>query len=136
MAKNHQNIIDAIDTNKFRSDIQKLHKKFNQDNPEQIFDQKSSSLTKTIILRIIENFGVSVERLNDPFEKFWKINRKYFLQIRKQKNVQKYLKEIEKLSNKLIEKNSFIIDNLTKIINEYTKEYGISLKDELKDFVR
>ena len=136
MAKKYQELMDTINTDSFRLKVKRILEEHNKKYPKLMLNPEINSLSKTITYRIIEKIDLNIELLHDPLEKIWETNRKYFLQIRKQKNVQKYLKEIEKLSNKLIEKNSFIIDNLTKIINEYTKEYGISLKDELKDFVR
>lgn len=133
LAEKHQDFIAAINTDDFRMKIKKLHEKFNQNNSDLKFNQEINSLSKTIILRIIENADVNVERLNDPFENFWKENRKFFLNMRKQKKLLKYLNEIEILSSQLVEKNKFIIKNLEDILNEYTKEYGISLEKELVD---
>ena len=133
LRKNHQELIGTINTDSFRLKVKKILEEHNKKYPKLMLNQEINSLSKTITYRIIEKFDLNIERFHDPLEKIWETNRKSFLQIRKQKNVQKYLKEIEKLSNKLIEKNSFIINNLTKIINEYTKEYGISLSDKLND---
>ena len=63
------------------------------------------------------------------------MNRKYFLGLRKKKEQQKYIKEIDNLSNQLIEKNKFIIKNLEEILNIYTKKYGLSLEKELVSFM-
>lgn len=135
LAEKRQSFINTINTDAFRMKVKELHEKFNQNNPNLKFNQEIDSLSKTIVLCIIENADVNVERLNAPFENFWKENGKFFLNMRKQKKLLKYLNEIEALSSQLVEKNKFIIKSLEDILNEYTKKYGISLEKELVGYM-
>jgi len=134
LAEKHQVLVDALNTDEFRMKIKKLREEFNQKNPHLKFSREIDSLSKQIIRCIIENKDVNEKLFGDPFEDFWKINRKYFLNMRKQKELKKYLEEMEILSNQLIEKNKFILKNLENILNKYTKEYGLSLEKNLIDF--
>jgi len=135
LTEKHQALVKTFDTDDFRKKISKLLEEFNQKNPHLKFSQEIGSLSKQIIRCILEDKDVNVGLLGDPFENFWSMNRKYFLGLRKKKEQQKYIKEIDNLSNQLIEKNKFIIKNLEEILNIYTKKYGLSLEKELVSFM-
>ncbi len=135
LTEKHKTLVKTIDTDDFRNKINKLHRGFNQKNPHLKFSQEIDSLSKQIIKSIVENKDVNVELLGDPFENFWAINRKYFLDLKEKREPKKHIKEIETLSNQLIEKNKSIIKNLEEILDIYTKKYGLSLEKELIPFM-
>lgn len=132
-AEKYNDFLKTINTVEFRKKVKELQSEYNRNNPDKMFSQEIDGLSNSIILRIIEVAEVNDDRLSDPFEKFWKTYRKYFLKIREFKNIKKYLEEIESLSNQLIDKNKMIVRNLEGILNEYTKEYGVSLGEKLSD---
>ncbi len=134
LIKKYKIFVNKIDTKDFRKKIKKLHKEFNKKNPQLKFNQEINSLSKNIIANIIMNTKVNNYYLTDPYKTFWKLNREYFLNIRNKKQFKNYLEKLENFSNQLIEKNKFIIQHLEIILNNYTKEYGLSLGKELVNF--
>jgi len=135
LTEKYQVLVKTVDTDDFHKKINKLIKEFNQKNPHLKFSQEIDSLSKQIIRCIVENKDVNVVFLGDPFENFWKTNRKYFLGLKEKKVPKKCIEEIETLSNQLVEINKLIIKNLEEILDIYTKKYGLSLEKELIPFM-
>ena len=78
------------------------------------------------------NTDLNNNTIGEPFKTFWKKYGNELLKIRKRKNVRGLFNELNRMTGVLKVKNKELVEQLEEISNEYTKEYGISLDDELK----
>ena len=128
----YKNFKKAIKTGEFRQVVEKSHEEFNQNNPKLKFGQEVESLSKSIIMNIIREIDISNNSLGESFKSFWKQYGKKFLDMRNQEELKGYFNNMKTLANQLRKIDTSILKLAETILNDYTKEYGISLGEELK----
>jgi len=127
-------LIGAIDTDVFRSDIKRKIDEFNWQSDIRI-NESNYDIPKICIYNILGKTDVNNKNLDGPIRSFWKRFRGDLLIYLEPKEIQNYLQRLSQMANDMKEEDKEIIRELEKLCDVYTKEYGISLEEELKDYL-
>lgn len=130
MREQCNSIIKIFDQKKIKDRIRKMLKEYNKDAKTKYAESSIGSLSTNLLINIIENKDVN-DILGEPEKTIWKKYGDELLSLRNQ-DLKNPLKKLDKYGKQLIQINQDIIDYLKKVCNKYTKEYGISLDNELK----
>ena len=128
----YNKLIDFIVTDKFNSRIGKMIIEFNKNTKTRIAESDVVQTSTFAQFHIIGYTDLTNNTIGEPFKSFWKQYGSELLKIREQKNVKKLFNELNRTKSVMQEKNKELVKQLEEISNEYTKEYGISLDEELK----
>jgi len=129
--KNNCNLISKkFNESRYQLKIKNMLSEFNKNSTTKISENNISSLSKTLLITIMENPDENHILLGEPEKSFWKKNEKELLTLREQ-DFKNLLEELNVLSKKLKDLDHKIVNYLKKICNAYSKEYGISLEKEL-----
>jgi len=124
-------ISKKFNEDKYQSRIKDMLIEFNKDAKTRISETSLSSFSDILLFDIMEDIDIENNSLGEPDKTFWKKFGKELLFLR-DKDFKPQLEELNILGKQLIQINDNITSYLNKICNEYTKKYGISLKEELK----
>ena len=130
MREQCNSIVKIFDRKKIKDRIRKMLKEYNKDAKTKYAESSIGSLSTNLLINIIENKDVN-DILGEPEKTIWKKYGDELLSLRNQ-DLKNPLKKLDKYGKQLIQINQDIIDYLKKVCNKYTKEYGISLDNELK----
>ena len=128
----YQQLVDTIETDELKSRIGKMIIDFNKDTKTRIAESDVIQTSTFARFHILGNTDLNNNTIGEPFKIFWKKYGNELLKIRKRKNVRGLFNELNRMTGVLKVKNKELVEQLEEISNEYTKEYGISLDDELK----
>ena len=131
LGENYENAKSSIKSEDFYSKLDEFTEEFNHKSNEKVSTDRTHS-SKIIITHILKNTDVNENFLGGPFKSFWMLYGKFFLDIRNQEEPKEYLNAMQLLSNRLKEKNKFIIEKLEEIWSDYITRYGLSL-NEIED---
>ena len=131
LEENYENAKSSIKSEDFYSKLDKFTEEFNHTSTEKVSTDRTH-LSKIIITHIFKNTDVNENYLGGSFKSFWKLYGEFFLDMRNQGELKKYLDAMQSLSNQLKEKNKFTIEKLEEIWSDYITRYGLSL-NEIED---
>lgn len=128
----YNELVQAIKDKESFAKINEFVKEFEQ-NPKFRGMEKIplEGLPTLVLYHILEKTDLQSKWLTNPFKSFWGEYGKIFLDIRKEKDIEEYLKKINQITDELIKTDQFLAENLQEIFDEYIIKYNISL-DEIE----